>query len=323
MTGLPAGGGSSEEEISPQENETLRYQKIGVDLKYEDNQPEIYFHLSRILKLENLDRCEKTKVLSLVSNLVEKIENLEACKSLERLELYQNRIRTIENINHLVTLTNLDLSFNRIKRIENIGNLVNLKNLFLSSNRISQMENLDSLTQLEQLELGSNKIRKVENLEKLANLKQLWLGRNRISLMELPVFNHLTYLSFQCNRLTEWNPILFSNCPKLEEAYFSENQLGNPPSEILSLSKLRVLDLGKNKVSNLSVISGLENLTELWLNDNEISSLEEVDKLKNLRKLETLYLERNPLQHKLGPGYRAAVLARLPQLTQMDALLVG
>eukprot|EP01056_Protomagalhaensia_sp_Gyna25_P004880 Protomagalhaensia_sp_Gyna_25__4879@NODE_512_length_3236_cov_146_664060_g401_i0_p2_GENE_NODE_512_length_3236_cov_146_664060_g401_i0NODE_512_length_3236_cov_146_664060_g401_i0_p2_ORF_typecomplete_len338_score41_55LRR_9/PF14580_6/3_7e15LRR_9/PF14580_6/1_5e11LRR_9/PF14580_6/0_02LRR_9/PF14580_6/9_6e21LRR_4/PF12799_7/0_019LRR_4/PF12799_7/8_1e10LRR_4/PF12799_7/2_3e10LRR_4/PF12799_7/4_8e08LRR_4/PF12799_7/1_8e05LRR_4/PF12799_7/44LRR_4/PF12799_7/2_4e07LRR_4/PF12799_7/1_1e05LRR_4/PF12799_7/15LRR_8/PF13855_ len=323
-TGLPSGSKEARhhEGSEQQEEGPLEYMRLGVDLNLTPGQSEIYYHLARIPRIENLDNCSDLKVLSLVSNLIERIEKLEECSNLERLELYQNRIKVIENIAHLRHLTDLDLSFNKIKKIQNLETLVKLKNLFLSSNRITQIEGLDTLIELEQLELGSNRIRTVENIQQLAKLKQLWLGKNRIVHMALPPLPSLINLSFQCNRLAEWNPALFAACPLLEEGYFSENQLPDPPEEILTWQRLRVLDLGKNKVKSLRVVSKLKNLTELWLNDNCVASLEEVDHLKNLALLETLYLERNPLQEQLGPGYRQAILTRLPQLTQLDALLV-
>eukprot|EP01053_Blabericola_migrator_P011425 Blabericola_migrator_1__11424@NODE_678_length_6912_cov_111_209642_g492_i0_p5_GENE_NODE_678_length_6912_cov_111_209642_g492_i0NODE_678_length_6912_cov_111_209642_g492_i0_p5_ORF_typecomplete_len142_score36_73LRR_9/PF14580_6/0_0006LRR_9/PF14580_6/6_5e22LRR_8/PF13855_6/6_7e08LRR_8/PF13855_6/5_2e10LRR_8/PF13855_6/3e02LRR_4/PF12799_7/2_7LRR_4/PF12799_7/1_6e08LRR_4/PF12799_7/0_011LRR_4/PF12799_7/2_7e02LRR_6/PF13516_6/30LRR_6/PF13516_6/29LRR_6/PF13516_6/16LRR_6/PF13516_6/1e03FTH/PF01827_27/0_011LRR_5/PF len=141
--------------------------------------------------------------------------------------------------------------------------------------------------------------------------------------MEIPILPNLTAISFQANRLTEWHSDIFKSCPLLKEAYFSENQLPEPPEDILQWEHLEVLDLGKNKVKSLAVISHFKHLKELWLNDNEIATLEEVDTLKNLTCLETLYLERNPVQARLGPGYRQAILTRLPHLTQLDALLVG
>eukprot|EP01053_Blabericola_migrator_P011423 Blabericola_migrator_1__11422@NODE_678_length_6912_cov_111_209642_g492_i0_p7_GENE_NODE_678_length_6912_cov_111_209642_g492_i0NODE_678_length_6912_cov_111_209642_g492_i0_p7_ORF_typecomplete_len100_score25_71LRR_4/PF12799_7/1_8e07LRR_4/PF12799_7/7_9e06LRR_9/PF14580_6/7_7e12LRR_8/PF13855_6/0_00044FTH/PF01827_27/0_025LRR_5/PF13306_6/0_12_NODE_678_length_6912_cov_111_209642_g492_i017352034 len=83
----------------------VHYQRIGVDLEVNPNDEELYFSLSRIRTIENLDGCNKAKTLALVSNLIEKIENLEGCTNLQRLELYQNRISAIENISHLTKLT--------------------------------------------------------------------------------------------------------------------------------------------------------------------------------------------------------------------------
>lgn len=49
------------------------------------------------------------------------------------------------------------------------------------------------------------------------------------------------------------------------------------------------------------------------LNDNKLANLERCRCLQQLPALETLYLERNPLQANLGPGYRQAVTDLLPR----------
>ena len=50
-------------------------------------------------------------------------------------------------------------------------------------------------------------------------------------------------------------------------------------------TKLIVLDLGGNRISNISPVAGLTNLTELWLWSNSISDISAVVGLINLRRL--------------------------------------
>lgn len=51
----------------------------------------------------------------------------------------------------------------------------------------------------------------------------------------------------------------------------------------------------------------------LQLNDNKLETVEKIRCLQHLSALDTLYLERNPLQASLGPGYRQAVTDLLPR----------
>ena len=52
------------------------------------------------------------------------------------------------------------------------------------------------------------------------------------AVQELPHLPQLARASLQSNRIEEWNPELFGNCPKLRELYLSHNNLPSPPSEI-------------------------------------------------------------------------------------------
>lgn len=55
-------------------------------------------------------------------------------------------------------------------------------------------------------------------------------------------------------------------------------------------------------------------------NNNMIEDLEQVrGQLHDKENLETVYLEGNPLQPKLGVHYRRKVMLALPQVRQIDA----
>lgn len=71
------------------------------------------------------------------------------------------------------------------------------------------------------------------------------------------------------------------------------------------------------------------------LNDNKVEDEQDIEPLRAFNSLRVLYLERNPIQAKLGPSYRNVILAMLPrklhrnrylssclELTQLDALTV-
>ena len=47
----------------------------------------------------------------------------------------------------------------------------------------------------------------------------------------------------------------------------------------------------------------------------------DVNKLQELEKLETAYLERNPIETSDRAAYRRKVILALPQLQQLDATL--
>lgn len=58
----------------------------------------------------------------------------------------------------------------------------------------------------------------------------------------------------------------------------------------------------------------------LQMNDNLVESWSDLDELKGAKNLETVYLERNPLQK--DPQYRRKIMLALPTVRQIDATFV-
>lgn len=58
----------------------------------------------------------------------------------------------------------------------------------------------------------------------------------------------------------------------------------------------------------------------LQMNDNLVESWSDLDELKGAKHLETVYLERNPLQK--DPQYRRKIMLALPTVRQIDATFV-
>lgn len=56
------------------------------------------------------------------------------------------------------------------------------------------------------------------------------------------------------------------------------------------------------------------------MNDNLLESWSDLDELKAAKSLETVYLERNPLQK--DPQYRRKIMLALPTVRQIDATFV-
>lgn len=62
----------------------------------------------------------------------------------------------------------------------------------------------------------------------------------------------------------------------------------------------------------------------LQINDNKITTLEDIEpQLKHIETLETIYLERNPVQASEGAAYRRKLILLLPQIQQLDATYVS
>lgn len=104
----------------------------------------------------------------------------------------------------------------------------------------------------------------------------------------------------------------------LTELYISEN--GIEKIENLEANKqLEILDLAKNKVSKIENISHLEELTDLWMNHNNVEKWQDVDEIKHNKKLDTIYLEANPIAKDVQ--YRMKLKLAAPWLNKIDATL--
>lgn len=329
----PAGAGPSGrrarvEVPPPHVDEGPTYYRIGVDHTYEPDEDEIHFQCTRIKKLENLEVAgPRLRKLCLVANCIEKIEGLETNVNLEHLELYQNLLKKIENIEHLTHLTVLDLSFNKIRSTEPLAHcrFDRLEKLYLSSNKISEAEGLFHFPNLKMLELGSNRLRAVPpEIAQLTKLEELWLGKNKIVSMALPPMPALRQISMQNNRLELWDGSLFHNASGLTHLYLGHNNLPDLPDEFALLTNLFEVDLVRNAITRVRPFPQLVRLQELWMNDNQVTDLAEVRNLGAFPALQTVYLERNPMQClgdvEAEARYKEAILQVVPHLMQLDAV---
>ena len=69
------------------------------------------------------------------------------------------------------------------------------------------------------------------------------------------------------------------------------------PDEVFTMKKLKVLDLGENKITTIPTkINSLKSLQELYLDHDKITNVSELKKLSHLPNLRMLHLEYNMLK---------------------------
>uniref|UniRef100_A0A8C2E5Q0 Protein phosphatase 1, regulatory (inhibitor) subunit 7 n=1 Tax=Cyprinus carpio TaxID=7962 RepID=A0A8C2E5Q0_CYPCA len=266
----------------------------------------------RIGKIEGLEVLRKAKTISLRQNLIKRIENLDSLVSL----IIKSNFLLIKESEKIKM--QLDVSFNLLRKIEGLDCLTKIKKLFLLHNKITSIANLDQMTSLQMLELGSNRIRVIENLDSLTTLESLFLGTNKISqLQNLDGLHNLMVLSIQSNRITKLEGL--QNLVNLRELYLSHNGI-EVIEGLENNKKLTTLDIAANRIKKIENISHLTELKEFWMNDNQIDNWADLDELKNAKGLETVYLERNPLQK--DPQYRRKIMLALPSVRQIDATFI-
>uniref|UniRef100_A0A8C4VS37 Protein phosphatase 1 regulatory subunit 7 n=1 Tax=Gopherus evgoodei TaxID=1825980 RepID=A0A8C4VS37_9SAUR len=119
------------------------------------------------------------------------------------------------------------------------------------------------------------------------------------------------------NRLTKIEGL--QNLVNLRELYLSHNGI-EVIEGLENNNKLTMLDIASNRIKKIENVSHLTELQEFWMNDNLIESWSDLDELKGAKNLETVYLERNPLQK--DPQYRRKIMLALPSVRQIDATFV-
>lgn len=163
----------------------------------------------------------------------------------------------------------------------------------MGKNKITKIQNLDKLTNLVCLSLQNNRVTKIENLEALVNLTELYLSENGIEKLE----------NLEAN------------------------------------TKVETFDIAKNRIKTIENINHMSEMEEFWViyftlkkfyfanflffstqaNDNEVADWHCIDQLKSNKKIETVYLERNPLAKDVQ--YRKKLMLSIPWLKKIDATL--
>ncbi|ORZ34085.1 hypothetical protein BCR44DRAFT_1437068 [Catenaria anguillulae PL171] len=305
-----------------------------------DDVPELDMTHCRLenMSLLGLERFHSLQRLGMRQNLFTKIQGVAGlAPTLVELDLYDNRISKFDPVAPLINLELLDLSFNKIKRIPEgvLHGMAKLRDLYFVANKISVIENLDGLDSLRSLELGANRIRvrltllylpmilcrKSQTLTTCPRSSNSGSGKNKItSLAGLAALPSLTLLSIQSNRIVDLAGL--EALVNLEELYMSHNGVLKI-DHLHNNTKLRVLDLCNNRIEKLENVGHLVELEELWISNNKLESWEDVEQqTKTLPKLETIYLEGNPLQRSAGATYRIKVKTLVPQVKQIDATFV-
>ena len=171
----------------------------------------------------------------------------------------------------------LYLHFKGFKKIENLEGFTGLKTLYIESNEIAKLEGLEGLVKLGALYAQENCITRIEGLSTLKDLRILNLSSNKIKRIEG-----------------------LEGLTNLENLQLAQNLIGeggaNDVIEVLVASGIRTLDLSKNFLVDVKIISEV---------------------LVKLSKLKILYLQGNKIVGEI-PNYRKALISTLKSLKHLD-----
>jgi Leucine-rich repeat (LRR) protein len=236
----------------------------------------MYLSVEEVLEHRNANRINIPKGITYLTNL-------------KRLNMCKNSIKSIiPDIGNLINLTVINLSSNNITYLpDELSKLKLLEHLDLQSNKLDDNSNINvigSLTNLKLLNLSTNKITHIpSSFGNITQLEHLILSRNSIA--KLPdSLNVSSSLCLTKNSFSEW-PLVINSLTRLSILNIGDNMLSNMPgAETLNLTELNVeCNHFETFPIELTQISSLE---KLFFNYNVLTDLpDEIDNMINLKAL--------------------------------------
>ncbi|KAI3660947.1 hypothetical protein MP638_004723 [Amoeboaphelidium occidentale] len=175
----------------------------------------------------------------------------------------------------------IDLTHYRLKRLPTqLYKYTKVKRLCLRQNLLESL--VDGipyiiLKELEELDLYDNRLDSIDPLCNSNNLKEDDDDEGCLRVLDLS-FNLLKSIESLGNAFYCRNT--------LQELYLCQNKISSISSCALqNFKRLKVLELGANRLSRIEGLENLQELEELYLGKNKISKLEGLDSLKKLRVL--------------------------------------
>nr|BBC28479.1 Toll-like receptor, homolog of Volvox carteri MTF1458/MTM0638 [Eudorina sp. NIES-3984] len=201
----------------------------------------------------------------------------------------------------LPRLFRLDLGLERLSSLQGLDVICpRLRTLSADANRLSSLDGVAGLSGLQELSLRQNQLgsllrpgqgaagRATGVLPSGRTLRWLALDANKLSgpLRGLSGCSGLRSLSLADNSLTDLGSELEACSPQLLSLSVRTNQLTSMHRQLLSLTNLRDLDVGGNRLATLDGIQGLLLLQSLRASGNAICSLPQPLCLPYLTSLE-------------------------------------
>lgn len=249
-----------------------------------------------LLSLDGIQYLTNLATLDLVGNNISDLSPLRGLK-LKSLDLSYNKISDLSPLATMTSLVNLNLAHNKISDITALASLTNLRFLNLSANNINKIDAVKNLQKLESLDLSSNDIKDITPIEGLGqSLLSLDISYNPIPISQIEFIKNWTQLhnlgmsGFNLNSSQITFVSKFSSLKSLDLGF---NRITDV-TPLASLTGLRELFLYSNMIKDISPLANLKNLEWLNAGANMISN---VAPLRNLTKLRFLDLEINNISN--------------------------
>ena len=198
---------------------------------------------------------------------------------LKYLDLSHNKLEEIPpDIGSCYSLTCLNVSNNQLKTIPaEIVQLVHLESLYIFSNQITTLPETIGSLKLTEFNAFNNRILKFpDGLGKLETTVKMNLAANVVMQFMpeyLSTWRNVQILNLYDCRIVKLAPL--GHIEQLEELRLFNNNLEEMPDLGTRLTKLKVVELNKNKITKLPLafFSGLKALVRINLAQNQIKQI--------------------------------------------------
>lgn len=244
---------------------------------------------------------------------LKEVNLLEPFKSLEVLHLQHNLLVSVLGVAMLTELTALDLSHNRLGSApwrNPIGGA-----LSANGTGAPAAAGANGAATTSPAALGNT-------LARLKRLQSLSLEANQLTdLSTLKLcFPHLKFLNLRCNEL-QFIQRGLENLPELRELLLDQNKLRGLGSDSFAANrKLIILSAENNALRSVEGLQRCRALEQLRLGANRLGDLNALLNELQSCPLKAVVLVGNPIARKTN--YRATVITRLTQLTDLDRRVV-
>jgi len=255
--------------------------------------------------------------------------HLDGLSNLTAIQVQGNRFKSFPEffLKGNPQLKKIYITGNEVKQLPNdfLSYTPNVRILDLGNNHIEYIVEkfLENVTLLETFIFQSNKLSHIPDglFSHTPSLNSLVLRYNAIqemsssSLQNLP---NLKYLDLRVNNLKTLHKNTFKGCYNLSTIFLDYNEIESLPFDLFQDTSVEVLNLGKNKITNVNFLANIPTLQNISLFSNEITTLQrsifehtpnvvkldlqlnniqsiEKGALENLRKMQVVLLNSNRL----------------------------
>jgi Leucine-rich repeat (LRR) protein len=235
---------------------------------------------SVLVKLPNLEYLDLSGC-TISSNSMQAIGSLSMLKT---LKLNGCALTGIDSMAQLTALKELDVSNNIINNIGILSLMLDLETVHLANNPISSIAALATCKQLKYLDISNCEVASLASLKDKTQLQTLLAPNNNLaSLDDLSQCTLLEVLDIEVNLVADISVLAGLNNLRIFKA--DNNQISAVPVFDAELSTLQQFSIDYNQVTDLSGLSGLEQLNYINADYNAVTDLKPLGECPNLVQL--------------------------------------
>lgn len=263
---------------------------------------------SSVLDLSPLAKLANLKDLDLGHAPIEDLTPLAQLTGLTKLNLWGTKVSSLTPIAQLQNLTRLTLAYTSVKDISPLRGLIHLENLDIKHTKVSQLDPVGQLTSLQGIDLSETNVIDLSPIRELTELRFFRADSCKAKdIAPLSALSNLESFEMRGGSIKSLKPLEQMPFLKMINVFLSDigalpalNSLGSletldlsstPVSDLSPLvadgppPNLKVLNLRRTKVRDLTAVEKLTSLIELNVEDAQVADISPISSLHNLKFL--------------------------------------